>query len=261
MHLVGLVLAALIGVVLGLLGGGGSVLAVPVFVYVLGFGAKTAVAMSLPVVGMASLAAAVGHWRARSVNVPVALLFGAATMTGAFAGARAAVFVSDGAQLLILATIMIVSAAAMSRGRSAPARSSGSARRYAGILIVGLAVGVLTGLVGIGGGFLIVPALVLLAGLPMTHAVGTSLTVIAMNAAAGTVGYIGRVDIPWLFVALFTAVAVVAAVPAARLAYRVPQVALRRAFAMLLLLIGGLIFYQQRPMLEHGARPATHSEV
>lgn len=255
MHLVGLALAALIGAVLGLLGGGGSILAVPVFVYVLGFGAKTAVAMSLPVVGMTSLAAAVGHWRARSVNAPLALLFGAATMVGAFAGARLAGSISDATQLLLLATVMVVSAGAMLRDRSAPARSA-VAGTYVLMVLVGLAVGLLTGLVGIGGGFLIVPALVLLAGLPMTHAVGTSLVVISMNAAAGTVGYLGQIDIPWAFVAPFAVVAVLAAVPAARLAYRIPQVALRRAFAMLLLVVGGLMFYQNRAMLGHDSRPA-----
>lgn len=254
MYLLGLALAAIIGAVLGMLGGGGSVLAVPVFVYVLGFSAKTAVAMSLPVVGVTSLVGAIGHWRAGSVNVRLALLFGAAAMAGAFAGARLAAFVSGAAQLLLLGVVMMVSAALMLRRPSAARHQVPAAPALAPMAATGLAVGGLTGLVGIGGGFLILPALVLLAGLPMTQAVGTSLVVIALNAAAASLGYIGRVEIPWSFVTLFTTIAAIAAVSGARLSRRVPQLALRRAFALLLLAVGGLMFYQNRAVLGHGPR-------
>lgn len=186
---IGLLLAALIGVSLGLLGGGGSILVVPVFVYVLGFGAKEAIAMSLAVVGLTSLFGAYGHWRAGNVDLRVALIFGAVAMAGTYLGARVAVFFSGAAQLILFAGAMIAAAVFMFRDRTPGAEDvdgeaiySNTSKRMSLKLIVpeGLAVGVLTGLVGVGGGFLIVPALVLLGKVPMKVAVGTSLLVIAM---------------------------------------------------------------------------------
>jgi hypothetical protein len=114
------------------------------------------------------------------------------------------------------------------------------------IVAEGLAVGVLTGLVGVGGGFLIVPALVLLGKVPMKQAVGTSLLVIAMKSAAGFLGYLGQVEVPWAFMALFTAVAVVGILGGTYLVRFVPQAALKRAFAVFLLVMGGFILYQNR---------------
>ena len=184
---IGLVLAALIGVSLGVLGGGGSILTVPVFVYVLGFGAKEAVTMSLVVVGVASLFGAVGHWRQGDVRLRIALTFGAIATAGAYTGARLAVFFSGSAQLLILAGVMLVAAFFMFRGRTAAGTEKGAGRGSSvGLAALGAGVGVLTGLVGVGGGFLIVPALVLLGGMAMRDAVGTSLPVISLNALAST---------------------------------------------------------------------------
>ena len=111
---------------------------------------------------------------------------------------------------------------------------------------IALAVGVLTGLVGIGGGFLVVPALVLLARVPMRQAVGTSLLVIAMNSASGFAGYLGTVDVDWGFLAGFTAAAVVGALVGTALVARVPQAALKRGFALLLLAMGGFVLYKNR---------------
>jgi hypothetical protein len=243
----GLVFAALIGITLGLLGGGGSILTVPVFVYALGFDAKQAIAMSLPVVGATSLVGALGHWRAGNVNLRTALTFGSIAMAGSFAGARLAALVSGSTQLTLLAVVML--AAAVSMLRSSRRRSAVAEREHpplALLALVGVGVGVLTGLVGIGGGFLIVPALVVLAGVPMTQAVGTSLLVIAMNAAAGFLGYAGQLSIPWDFVALFTVVAMAGILAGTHLVRFVSQGALERAFAVLLLAAGGLMLYQNR---------------
>ena len=110
-------------------------------------------------------------------------------------------------------------------------------RRFATLAPVALAVGVLTGLVGIGGGFLVVPALVLLARVPMRHAVGTSLLVITMNSASGFVGYLGTVQFDWGFLSVFTAIAVAGALVGTAVAERVPQAALKRAFAVFLLVL------------------------
>jgi uncharacterized membrane protein YfcA len=248
--LIGLALATLIGLSLGMLGGGGSILTVPVFVYVLRFGAKQAIAMSLPVVGFTSLIGALGHWRAGNVEPRAALLFGALAMSGAFAGARLATLLSGSQQLLLLGLVMLVAAASMFR-RPRPVEETTTARRASPWVVgmAGMGVGILTGVVGIGGGFLIVPALVLLAGVPMKQAVGTSLLVIAMNSAAGFAGYLGQVSISWPFLAGFTAAAVAGIVAGTHLVRYVPADVLRRAFAVFLLVTGGLVFYQSRHVL------------
>ena len=207
MGALGLALAALIGLSLGLLGGGGSILTVPILVYVLGFEAKEAIAASLVVVGATSLFGALGHWRAGRVRPRTALAFGLVAMLGAFAGARLAGLLSGTLQLAVFAVVMLAAAVSIFRGR-AEGDESAPPRPLPLIVLAGLAVGVLTGVVGVGGGFLIVPALVLLARLPMKQAVGTSLVVIAMNSAAGFTGYLGRVPIRWGFLLAFTAVAI-----------------------------------------------------
>lgn len=247
MAVAGLALAALIGLSLGLLGGGGSILTVPVFVYVLGIPVKPAIAMSLPVVGVTSLVGAAAHWRAGNVRGPTAAAFGLLAMAGAFAGAKLSVLMTGAAQLALLALVMLAAAVSMLRAGGVGAdRRHVPAPRMALVAPVALGVGVLTGLVGIGGGFLVVPALVLLAGVPMKEAVGTSLLVIAMNAAAGFVGYLGAVEPDWSFLAGFTAVAVLGALGGAALVSRVPQPVLKRIFAVFLLGVGALVLYQNR---------------
>lgn len=246
----GLALAALIGLSLGMLGGGGSILTVPVFVYVLGFEAKQSIAMSLAVVGVTSLAGAIGHWRAGNLQLRTAVLFGLVAMAGAFAGANLATFLGGGVQLLLLGVVML--AAAVSMLKRGGASAGADTRRRAPLPVIGaagIAVGLLTGIVGIGGGFLIVPALVLLAGMSMKQAVGTSLLVIALNSAAGLAGYLGQVAIPWAFLAGFTGVAVAGILAGTYLVRLVPADALRRGFAVFLLLMGGLVFYQNRQVL------------
>jgi uncharacterized membrane protein YfcA len=244
----GFALAALIGLSLGLLGGGGSILTVPVLVYVLGIAAKPAIAMSLPVVGVTSLIAAALHWRLGNVRVRTALGFGAVAMVGAFAGAKLAVLLSGAVQLALLAIVMLAAAVSMlrpPRGDAEPGTHA-SPPHVALLAAVALALGALTGLVGIGGGFLIVPALVLLARVPMREAVGTSLLVIAMNSASGFAGYAGSVHLDWPFLTAFIGLAVVGALAGALLAARVPQAALKRAFGVFLLAVGGLVLAHNR---------------
>lgn len=249
--LIGIALAALIGLSLGLLGGGGSILTVPIFVYVLGFGAKEAIAMSLAVVGATSLFGAAGHWRAGNVNLRVAGLFGVVAMGGTYLGARLAVFFSGAAQLALFAAVMLVAAYFMFRPKrvetSAPDETASMPLGL--IVIEGIAVGILTGLVGVGGGFLIVPALVLLGKIPMKQAVGTSLLVIAMKSAAGFAGYLGQVQVDWAFMGLFTAVAISGILLGTYLVRFVPQNALQRAFAVFLVVMGTFILYQNRGVI------------
>jgi uncharacterized membrane protein YfcA len=256
MLLLGYALAALIGLSLGLLGGGGSILTVPIFVYVLGFDPKLAIAMSLPVVGATSLIGAASHWKAGNVRLKTAALFGVIAMAGAYTGARLSVFVSGSLQLALLAIVMLVAAVSMFRSARRDSRRVDSAAAPEGRAIalgllapVALGVGLLTGLVGIGGGFLVVPALVLLARVPMKQAVGTSLLVIAMNSFSGSLGYLGQVQMPWAFMLGFTAVAAVGILAGSWLVRFVSQAALKQGFAVFLLLMGAFILYRNRGSL------------
>jgi uncharacterized membrane protein YfcA len=184
------------------------------------------------------------------VNLRVALIFGVVAMLGAYLGARLAVFVSGAVQLGLLGVVMLAAAISMLRGRApaSDAEHAGTAhvelRTLGPMLAVGLGVGVLTGLVGIGGGFLIVPALVLLARVPMKQAIGTSLLVIAMNSASGFAGYLGQAAIPWDVLALFTTVAVGGILVGTHLVRYISAGSLKRAFGVFLLAVGSLMLYQ-----------------
>jgi uncharacterized protein len=245
MMAVALGLALVIGLTLGLFGGGGSILTVPVLVYVLGVDPKLAIAMSFPVVGATSLVGAVGHWRAGNVRLSNALLFGLVAMAGSFLGARASVYVDGRVQLLILGAVMAAAAVMMLRSAAhdsgvAPPPRAQSRALYA----VALAVGALTGLIGIGGGFLIVPALVVFGRMPMRQAVGTSLLVIAMNCVSGFAGQRNVAAIDWFVVITFTAFAITGILVGTRLARFVPQRALKQGFAALLFVIALLVLWQ-----------------
>ena len=256
MIILGFALAAVIGLSLGLMGGGGSILTVPVFVYVIGFPAKQAIAMSLPVVGATSLVGALGHWRAGNVRLATAFGFGVVAMIGSFLGARLAVFLPGAVQLMMLAVVMLAAAASMLRRKrvSTEATDAEAPVPVGKLALVGLAVGVLTGIIGIGGGFLIVPALVVLGRVPMKQAVGTSLLVIAMNSASGFAGYVGSVDIEWSFLARFTAVSIAGILVGTWLVRFVSAAALKRGFAIFLILIGAAMIYQNRAVFTNGGR-------
>ncbi len=250
--MLGLLFAALIGLALGTLGGGGSILTVPVLVYVLGYDPKLAIAMSLPVVGTAALIGVLSHWRAGNVRLKTAALFGSVAMIGSYTGARGSVLLSARLQLLILGSVMIAAAASMLRSALRDGGGAPVAERapHPGIMLsVGFAVGLLTGVIGIGGGFLIVPALVILGRVPMKAAVGTSLLVIAMNSTSGYLGHLGREVIPWDFVVRFTAVAVAGILGGTAITRHVSTQQLKRAFAVLLVVIGVLILWQNRSQL------------
>ena len=248
MMVLGFSLAALIGLALGLLGGGGSILTVPVLVYALGYSAKSAIAMSLPVVGVTSLVGASFHWRRGNVRFATAATFGALAIPGAFIGARLSPVhdrrISARAARDRHARRRGVDAALGAGARGRRRRCGGRESRSASSRRSRSAVGLLTGIVGIGGGFLVVPALVLLAKVPMREAVGTSLVVIAMNCASGFIGYLGNVSIDWGFLAGFTAVAIVGVLGGSALSHRVPQAALKRGFAFFLVAVGTFVLYR-----------------
>ncbi len=249
--MLGFIFAAIIGLALGTLGGGGSILTVPVFVYVLGFDPKLAIAMSLPVVGTAALVGVVSHWRTGNVRLQTAAIFGSVAMVGSYTGARASVLLSGRLQLLILGAVMIAAAASMLRSaiRDDNVAVVESPPHPVVMLSVGFGVGILTGVIGIGGGFLIVPALVILGRVPMKAAVGTSLLVIAMNSASGYLGHRGLEVVPWDFMVRFTAVAVAGILAGTALVRHISTRQLKRAFAVLLVVIGVLILWLNRAQL------------
>ncbi|MCY1017968.1 sulfite exporter TauE/SafE family protein [Pyxidicoccus sp. MSG2] len=249
---VGIAASLLVGVLLGLLGGGGSILTVPLLVYVLGVEPRTAIAMSLVVVGVTSASGAVLHARAGRVRWRTALVFGAGGMTGAFLGGRLNPLLPAAALLLLFAGIMVAAATAMLRRKEAPPSSASTATAeeptlpVARILAQGLAVGLLSGLVGAGGGFLIVPALALV-GLPTPVATATSLVVIALQCAAGFVGHLGHVQLPWALTGAVLVAAMTGSLVGGRLAGRVSPASLRRGFAVFVLATAAFLLVAQAP--------------
>lgn len=231
--------ALIIGLSLGLLGSGGSILTVPILTYLLGMPEKTAVASSLAIVGGISLIGALPLLRQGRVDGRALLAFAPPSMLGTLAGAWLAQYLPEGAQLLIFAPVMLLAAWRMARGN---AGSGSGMRKSAGaIALAGAGVGVLTGLVGIGGGFLIVPALVLLLGLPMPRAVATSLVLIVLNSAVGLGKYLladsAGLQLDAGVIALFIAIGGGASMLAGRIAGRIPQQRLRQVFAAVLVLV------------------------
>ena len=242
--------AVLIGVTLGLLGGGGSILAVPLLVYVADLPAKEAIATSLLVVGVTSAVGVLPHARANRVRWRTGLVFGVAGMTGAYAGGRLAEFVPASVLLTGFALMMLATAVAMLRGRrSTEGRSKPHELPMLRVVGDGVVVGLVTGLVGAGGGFLVVPALALLGGLPMPVAVGTSLVVIALKSFAGLAGYLSSVQIHWGLAGAVTAAAVVGSLLGGRLAGRIPADVLRRGFGWFVVVMGVFVLAQQLPLI------------
>ena len=241
--MLGYSLATLIGLSLGLLGGGGSILTVPILVYAMGMDAKLSIALSLAIVGATSLIGVFSHARAKNVDYKVAAIFGPIAMAGTYGGAKLSQFLSGEVQLLIFAVIMLLASIFMIKGRE-ETEAVEKKLNIPLIAIEGLIVGVITGLVGVGGGFLIVPALVLLTGLSMKRAVGTSLLIISAKSFAGFSGYLGLVQIPWEFLFKFTAFSGVGIIVGSYLVKYVSQAKLKKAFAVFLIFMGAFILYK-----------------
>ncbi len=257
MIILGYILGLLIGLSLGLLGGGGSLLAVPVLHYVLQYEVREAVPMSLVVVGLTSAFGAIQHRKAGTVRLRAALAFGPTAIAGALLGAELGLRTTGRLQLTVFSVVMMAAAVSMWMGQArwepvrifhpagvAAADGAEAARRHRPlpiIMVIGLLVGGLTGFVGVGGGFLYVPALLLLARLPMREAIGTSLVLIVLSCVSGFLRYQGSLRLDWTAIALFTAIAFVGVAAGARLVHQVPQLALRRGFAILLLVTGALV--------------------
>ncbi|MEO5343017.1 MAG: sulfite exporter TauE/SafE family protein [Gammaproteobacteria bacterium SHHR-1] len=241
------------GIVLGIFGSGGSIVTTPALLYLLNVEPKSAIAMSMGIVAVTATITALQHWRAGNVNAKVTLVFGLFGIAGTYGGALLGVITPVVIQLSLFALVMYAAAWKMLRP-SAPQqhKSVGAAavvtegvchdtECLAKVAVHGVLVGVLTGLVGVGGGFLIVPALVLLSGLSMKQAIGTSLAIVAVKSYAGFAGYAGAVPIDYPLMAVFTAVAIVGSFIGTRFANRISGDALKRGFAIFLMLVASYI--------------------
>lgn len=241
--MLGFILAGLTGLSLGLLGGGGSILTVPILVYVVGMDTKVAVALSLAVVGTTTLFGTLGHLKNKNVNIKLALFFGVIAIPSTFLGSYLSQFVSGAVQLIIFATIMIVAAVFMYKGKK-DLDESEFEQNTALVLLSGSLVGLLTGFIGVGGGFLIVPALIFFTGTNMKEAVGTSLFIITINSFFGFISYLNIVTIPWEFLIKFTGCSIIGILIGAKLVKYVPQKKLRKSFAIFLVIMGCFIVYK-----------------
>jgi hypothetical protein len=271
-------LGLLIGLSLGALGGGGSVLAVPALVYAVGQDARSATTSSLFIVGIAAVAGALGHARSGRLRWGVGLAFGAVGVAASFAGTAVNRLVDPDVLLLCFAGVVLLAAAGMlgttraAPGDTAsarrPARSGGggtrpsaagggetpaasslpadvrSGRRWTGaqagkVAAAGLLVGFMTGLFGVGGGFVVVPALVLALRMPMQQAVATSLLVIALNSASSLLARAGTAQFDWSVIGPFTVAAVAGSLAGKQVTDRLSGTVLTRAFAVLLIAVAG----------------------
>lgn len=240
-----------IGVSLGMLGGGGSILAVPVLVYGLGQPVRDAVPTSLLVVGGSAMAGALSHLRSGRVPWRSASLFGVAGIAGSFGGAWVNHRLREDLLLIGFSILMLVAAAAMLRKRgerdeTAAATSCENAWRERPLMVVavGLGVGALTGLFGVGGGFILVPAWTLAMGCPVQVSVGASLFVIVLNSGGALLSHMGSGSIDVTVALPFTAAAVVGAVVGERLAARVAGDRLSRWFAYLVVAVAVFVLAQ-----------------
>jgi uncharacterized membrane protein YfcA len=233
--LTGLGVGLAIGLVLGLLGGGGAILAVPGLVYILHAEPHAAIAASLAIVAVGAITGLLTHAHSGRVAWLTALQLGVTGAVGAIVGTWLGQQVAGERLLALLGLFMLAAAVLMVRRPSGTGASA--TLSIWKTLLIGLGLGVVTGFFGVGGGFLIVPALTLLLGLPMRLAVGTSLTVIAMNSSAGLLGYLGGGQVDWPLTVLVSLGAVAGAVVGGRLAGTVPERDLRRGFAGLVTVV------------------------
>jgi uncharacterized membrane protein YfcA len=260
MEIIAYFASALIGISLGLIGGGGSILTVPVMVYLFGVNPLLATSYSLFIVGTTSLVGAYQNFRNNLVSIRTALLFGLSSIITVFVIRKFLVpilpkqlFSIDGFQvtsnmmtMVLFALLMLVASFSMIKDKAiietkSPAYSGHTLR----LLIYGVGIGFATGLLGAGGGFLLIPTLVILLGLPMKEAVGTSLMIIAMNSLVGFTGDLGHFQIDWLFLFKVTGIALAGLFFGLFLSKKVNGSNLKRGFGWFVLIMGGFILIKE----------------
>ena len=260
LEILGYVGAIIIGLTLGLIGGGGSILTVPVLVYLSGVTAVTATAYSLFIVGFSSLVGSVTYMRKGLVSFKTALIFGVPSIIAVYITRRYVVpaipdevftlgsllVTKDILLMLIFAVLMIFASYSMIKGRKETEQEEVEQKfNYPMIILEGAVVGLLTGLVGAGGGFLIIPALVILSKLPMKMAIGTSLLIISIKSLIGFTGDLATREVDWAFLAIFSALAVAGIFLGSYLSNFIPGKKLKPAFGWFVLIMGVYILTKE----------------
>lgn len=261
MEIIGYIASILIGVLLGLIGGGGSILTVPVLVYLFDVLPVTATAYSLFIVGTTSIVGSITYFKKGLVNIKTAVVFGIPSIFAVFLTRKyilpaipdslftlAEFEVTKDIFLMILfAVLMVVAAYTMLKGKKSDTKPDAEPQKfnYPIILLEGSFVGVLTGLVGAGGGFLIIPALVLFSKLPMKEAVGTSLVIIAAKSLIGFTGELGNASLDWTFLITLTSLSIVGIFIGSYLTKFINSDKLKPAFGVFVLLMGIYILFKE----------------
>lgn len=244
-----LVLGFAIGLSLGLLGGGGSILTVPALVYLVGQTPQAAVTTSLAIVGANSMVGAFFHRAQGTLDWKVAITFGGAGMLVSYLSAHLSKLLPPAVLLIIFALLMITIGIMLFIRRNEVSKATYSAKPLWLVLLSGAGVGLLTGVLGVGGGFLVVPALVMLVGLPIQVAVGTSLVVIAMNSAAGFLGHIGAGSFDFVLAFVFVSAGLLGTFAGARLSSRLSSSKLQKAFAGFVITLALFLLFDNLPKL------------
>ncbi|HYG17527.1 MAG TPA: sulfite exporter TauE/SafE family protein [Ohtaekwangia sp.] len=258
MEFIGYIASVCIGLILGILGSGGSILSIPILVYLFHIDVVMASAYSLFIVGATSLAGSIPKYREQVVNLRTGLLFGIPSIISIFSTRKWIVpaipeILFDAGDFILtkrifllglFAVLMILASVSMIRNRNQLPAEDYHPRRWL-IAFEGILIGALTGLVGAGGGFLIIPALVLLTGLPFKTAVGTSLLIIATNSLAGFLGDILNYPIDWPFLLSITLLAITGILVGNKISRRIPATRLRHYFGWFVLITGIWILMQE----------------
>ncbi|HEY9008163.1 MAG TPA: sulfite exporter TauE/SafE family protein [Ohtaekwangia sp.] len=258
MEIIGYIASVCIGLILGLLGGGGSILSIPILVYLFHMDAVIASAYSLFIVGITSFVGAVPKYKEHLVNIRTGILFGIPSIVSIFITRRwiipaipeiilqtSSVVITKRILLLgMFSILMILASASMIRGKRELQKDDDRFRTFL-VLIEGILIGFLTGLVGAGGGFLIIPALVLLTGLPFKTAVGTSLFIIAINSLVGFLGDVMNYSMNWSFLLSITVLAIIGILIGNKLSGSISNIKLRKSFGWFVLAMGCWILIKE----------------
>ena len=245
MFVFALTLALGIGIIVGLLGGGGSILTVPLLVYVLGISAKSAIATALLIVGITSTVSALVHASRGNIRIRIGFVFSAFAMLGSYFGGHTTQYLPDWLLLTLFSTLVILASFLMLRPPKGHSEHFEEQTQAISFLLPGILVGFSTGLVGAGGGFLFVPALVLLGKIPMRAAVGTSTLITACNSFSGLAGQLSHTSIQWNLALSITGVAIIGAIVGSRLVNKIPAQSLRKSFGYFVLLMALFILIRE----------------